>query len=82
MWEDSLILLTTDHGGGGGNPRSHGADHPLDKTIYWGCCGPMIARGRALSGPVYVADTAAAFWLERGYIDNDDLSGFFAGTPK
>ncbi len=29
-----------------------------------------------------VADTAAAFWLERGYIDNDDLSGFFAGTPK
>lgn len=29
-----------------------------------------------------VADTAAAFWLERGYIDNTDLSGFFAGTPR
>ena len=66
MWEDSLILLTTDHGGGGGNPRSHGADHPLDKTIYWGCCGPMIARGRALSGPVYVADTAAVAAMALG----------------
>lgn len=29
-----------------------------------------------------VADKAAAFWLERGYIDKDDLSGFFAATPK
>lgn len=29
-----------------------------------------------------VAGTAAAFWLERGYIDNTDLSGFFAATPK
>lgn len=29
-----------------------------------------------------VADTAAAFWLERGYIENTDLSGFFAGSPK
>lgn len=58
MWEESLIILVTDHGGGGGNPRSHGTDSPLDKTVYWGCCGPMIANVGEISSEVNIADTA------------------------
>jgi hypothetical protein len=55
MYEDSLILITSDHGGRG---RWHGSRHPDCMTIFWGCRGPGIVRGGEL-GEVNVMDTAA-----------------------
>ncbi|MEF3303178.1 alkaline phosphatase family protein [Paenibacillus sp. GYB003] len=56
---DSLIIVVSDHGGGGVNPRGHGSDHPLDRTIFWVAAGPGIEPGSTLPGGVTIADTAA-----------------------
>ncbi|MEK3721496.1 alkaline phosphatase family protein [Paenibacillus sp. FSL H8-0034] len=58
IWDDSLIIIVTDHGGGGIQPQDHGSDHPLDTTIFWGCIGPGIQTEAALSG-LTITDTAA-----------------------
>lgn len=39
---DSLIMIVTDHGGGGGTPKNHGVDHPKDMTVCFGMRGPGI----------------------------------------
>lgn len=68
LLEDSLIILLTDHGGGGDNKYSHGSDHPMDKNVFWGCVAPGIEPGTEVSG-LYIVDTAAvaahALGLER-----------------
>ncbi|OCT11359.1 nucleotide pyrophosphatase [Paenibacillus pectinilyticus] len=58
LLKDSLIIAVTDHGGGGEDAFNHGSDHPLDKTIFWGCAGPGIVPGTQLAH-VDIADTAA-----------------------
>lgn len=58
LLEDSLIILLTDHGGGGDNKYSHGSDHPMDKNVFWGCAGPGVEPGTEVSG-LYIVDTAA-----------------------
>jgi hypothetical protein len=55
MYAESLILLTSDHGGRG---RWHGNQHPDCMTIFWGCRGPGIAPGSELQ-EVNIMDTAA-----------------------
>ena len=55
-FEESLILLTSDHGG---HEREHGTRDPQDMTIVWGCRGPGITRGRELESEVTITDTAA-----------------------
>ncbi|MCM3269517.1 alkaline phosphatase family protein [Paenibacillus elgii] len=68
LLDDSLLILVSDHGGGGADPRDHGSDHPMDKTIFWGCVGPGIGRGASLPGTMTITDTAAvvvrAFGIE------------------
>ncbi|WP_127484187.1 alkaline phosphatase family protein [Paenibacillus ehimensis] len=59
LLDDSLLILVSDHGGGGADPRDHGSDHPLDKTIFWGCVGPGIGRGASFPGTMTITDTAA-----------------------
>jgi hypothetical protein len=60
MLSDSLLIFVTDHGGGGDEgARDHGSDHPLDRTIFWGCSGPGIAAGAALEDGFVIMDTAA-----------------------
>ena len=54
-YADSLILLTSDHGGRG---RWHGNRHPDCMTTFWGCRGPGIARGGEVV-EVNIVDTAA-----------------------
>jgi arylsulfatase A-like enzyme len=56
MYEESLILLTSDHGG---HERKHGTRDAQDMTIVWGCRGPGVARGEELGGSVSIMDTAA-----------------------
>lgn len=58
MLEDSLFIITTDHGGGGVDPFSHGSDAPQDMTIFWGCRGPGVNPEADLSG-LSIMDTAA-----------------------
>lgn len=59
MLATSLVLACSDHGGGGADPRSHGSGEDKDMTIFWGCAGPGIARGRVITGAVNIMDTAA-----------------------
>ncbi|WP_409345222.1 alkaline phosphatase family protein [Paenibacillus sp. MBLB4367] len=58
LLEGSLIIFTTDHGGGGAHTNGHGSDDPRDMTIFWGCVGQGIAPGAALKEPVRIIDTA------------------------
>jgi len=65
LMEDSLVVLLTDHGGGGDNNYSHGSAHPMDRDVFWGCIGPGINSG-LLKGPVSITDTAAIAALALG----------------
>jgi len=62
---DSLIVLLTDHGGGGENKHGHGSPHPMDRNVFWGCIGPGIRQG-VLPGPLSITDTAAIAALALG----------------
>ena len=59
LWDDSLIMIVTDHGGGGEDSKEHGSAHPKDRTVFWGACGPGIRKGVILDAPVHIVDTAA-----------------------
>lgn len=65
LMEDSLVILLTDHGGGGENKYSHGSGHPMDRDVFWGCIGPGINSG-LLTAPVTITDTAAITALALG----------------
>jgi hypothetical protein len=58
LLEDSLIIMVSDHGGGGEHAYQHGSDHPSDKTIFWGCTGPGIKPNTSLQGELVITDTA------------------------
>ncbi|NEW04761.1 sulfatase-like hydrolase/transferase [Paenibacillus sp. SYP-B3998] len=55
---DSLVILLTDHGGGGADKYSHGSDHPMDKQVFWSCVGSSIAAGTEIK-QLSLVDTAA-----------------------
>lgn len=57
--DDSLVIITTDHGGGGLNPKGHGSDAPMDKTVFWTCAGPGIMAGSEAPEELGLMDTAA-----------------------
>lgn len=44
---ENYIIVTSDHGGGGEDPRSHGSDAPQDKTVFLICSGPGIVHHHA-----------------------------------
>jgi phosphopentomutase len=54
----NFVIVTTDHGGGGVNPNSHGSDHPQDRTTFWACSGPDIPRGIEMTERISILDTA------------------------
>lgn len=55
-FDDSLIILLSDHGG---HERGHGSSHPDCMTIFWGCRGLGVRRGSEIKGDVNIMDTAA-----------------------
>ncbi|MFB9328361.1 alkaline phosphatase family protein [Paenibacillus aurantiacus] len=59
LMEDCLIILVSDHGGGGAHPNDHGSDHPMDRHIFWCCAGPGIATEFHLDERFEITDTAA-----------------------
>lgn len=64
-YDDSLILILSDHGGvtfdlpDGGVAHSHGREDDDCMEILWGARGPGIAKGVELDGEVNIMDTAA-----------------------
>jgi phosphopentomutase len=55
MYETTLIIVTSDHGG---HDSTHGSDLPEDMTIPWVVSGPRIVPGE-LQTQVHTMDTAA-----------------------
>jgi hypothetical protein len=55
MYEDTIIIVTSDHGG---HDTTHGSDAPEDMTIPWIISGPRVSQGE-LTAPVHIMDTAA-----------------------
>jgi len=53
--EDTIILLTSDHGG---HDHDHGADIPEDMIVPWIIMGPGIRRAYEIKTPVSLLDTA------------------------
>lgn len=64
MFEDTIIVVTADHGG---HDDGHGTDAPEDVTIPWIISGPRVDPG-ILTSDVHTMDTAAtaAFVLGLG----------------
>ncbi|MEI4620019.1 Ig-like domain-containing protein [Bacillus pfraonensis] len=56
LLEDSLIIMTTDHGGKG---YGHGGESPEEKTIFWAANGPGIPAKTTITDPMTNMDTAA-----------------------
>ncbi|MFC5648740.1 alkaline phosphatase family protein [Paenibacillus solisilvae] len=59
LLEESLIIFISDHGGGGVDPKSHGSDHRMDKTIFWGCSNTGWLNAPHLPPDFVITDTAA-----------------------
>ncbi len=55
-WEQTLLLLTSDHGGHG---VVHGSGRPEDVTIPWIAMGGLARAGVELTQPIMIYDTAA-----------------------
>lgn len=53
--EETLVLVTADHGGKG---KGHGGSTMEEIEIPWIIAGPGVARGREIQVPVNIFDTA------------------------
>lgn len=69
--DDTLVILTADHGG---HDFEHGSDRPEDILIPWIIAGPGVVPGTLLDG-VSVMDTAPTVLWALGLSLPDDLSG-------
>ena len=54
--ENTLLIITSDHGGSG---TSHGSNSPEDTTILWLAVGPNVPAGVMLTDSITTYDTAA-----------------------
>lgn len=72
MLKDSVIILTSDHGGHG---RIHGTDDPRDMTIPWILWRFGIENGQEIERTVYIYDTAATVLAALGLTIPDGLEG-------
>lgn len=62
--EDTVFLITADHGGGGVDPRDHDAPHPVNDHIPLVAAGPGVTRRHQLTRPVSLLDVpATVLWL-------------------
>ena len=65
MWHDSVIMLVSDHGGGGEDPNKHGSDKEIDMTIFFGAKGNGIRRNHDI-GEFHIMDVAPMVALSLG----------------
>lgn len=71
IYDDALIIVTSDHGG---HDTTHGTELPGDMTIPWIVSGPRIAPGE-LETQVYIMDTAATIAFALGLPIPPDWDG-------
>jgi len=76
VWEDTLIILLSDHGGEG---TSHGSDHPDCLTTFWAASGPGVTAGEELKASVHIADTAP---VVARFLGLDAPAGWDAHVPE
>lgn len=62
---DSLVVVTSDHGGGGVRPRDHDLPHPANDRIPLILAGPRVRRDYVLPGPTSLLDVPPSIltWL-------------------
>ncbi|MCS6936905.1 MAG: ectonucleotide pyrophosphatase/phosphodiesterase [Candidatus Bipolaricaulota bacterium] len=72
MLDNSVIIVTSDHGGHG---RIHGTDDPRDMTIPWILWTPKIETGRELTQSIRIYDTAATALAALGLAIPEDWLG-------
>ncbi len=70
--KDSVIILTSDHGGHG---RIHGTDDPRDMTIPWILWRRGIEGSQEIERTVYIYDTAATVLAALGLTIPEGLEG-------
>lgn len=56
--DDFVVLIQSDHGGGGEHHQMHGTEHPADMTIPWMIAGPNIKQNYQIQSAVSLLDTA------------------------
>jgi phosphopentomutase len=54
--ERDLLIVVSDHGGGGVSPRDHDAPHPLNDAIPLVLAGPTVRSFSVLNEPVSLLD--------------------------
>jgi predicted AlkP superfamily pyrophosphatase or phosphodiesterase len=59
LFNDSLIIICADHGGGAVDVKDHGSNHPLDMNIFWGCFSSNFKQGHFITDEITIMDTAA-----------------------
>ncbi len=74
IYENTVILMTADHGGKG---KGHGGGSPEEKTIPWIISGPGIAAGREISAHIDTYDTAPTL----AYLLNLNAPDCWIGKP-
>ncbi len=71
-WDETLLIVTADHGGRGHN---HGSSDPQDVRIPWIAAGGLAASGGVLTQTVRTMDTAATALAALGQTPPSDWDG-------
>lgn len=66
IYDETLIIATSDHGGGGDNSKSHGSNHPKDMNIFLSCTGANIEPNFKIEEPTSIMDIPAIVFKALG----------------
>lgn len=58
IYEDTCIVATADHGGGGYMKRFHGFKNPTDQTIFFTVAGKEFPKNQEFKTQIHVIDTS------------------------
>lgn len=80
--EDTLFIVTTDHGGTPDVPGTHGGTTEAEMNIFFGAVGKSVKEGSSI-GEMNIRDTAAIVLRALGIdVPEFDINGFSAQIPE
>lgn len=80
--EDTLFIVTTDHGGTPDSPGDHGGTTEAEMNIFFGAVGKTVKKGSSIV-EMNIRDTAAIVLYALGIdIPEFDIDGFSAQVPE